>query len=100
MQKQGNWKTLLLNITKKKKIHLSKKVTPNIYIYIRDKYLLKKKKILCAKKAQRSWKVQAGKRKEQKISYKRGELKDVLGNFFSFMKIYNEKFYSLSIKYG
>ena len=35
MQKQGNWKTLLLNITKKKKkIHLSKKVTPNIYIYI------------------------------------------------------------------
>ena len=34
MQKQGNWKTLLLNMTKKKKIHLSKKVTPNIYIYI------------------------------------------------------------------
>lgn len=88
----------LAEYNKKKKNHLSKKVNPK-YIYKWDKYLLKKKKLLCAKKAQRSWKVQARKRKEQKISYKRGELKDVLENFFSLMKIYNEKFYSLSIKY-
>lgn len=63
MQKQGNWKTLLLNITKKKKIHLSKKVTPNIYIYIRDKYLLKKKKNTLCKKSTKKLKSTSRKKK-------------------------------------
>lgn len=63
MQKQGNWKTLLLNMTKKKKIHLSKKVTPNIYIYIRDKYLLKKKKNTLCKKSTKKLKSTSRKKK-------------------------------------
>ena len=67
MQKQGNWKTLLLNMTKKKKIHLSKKVTPNIYIYIYiykwDKYLLKKKKNTLCKKSTKKLKSTSRKKK-------------------------------------